>query len=81
MEDGSRTVKKRILFVDDEAQILAGLRNRLRKHRKKWEMFFVESGLEALEILAARSIDVVVSARRIEFVRTTLPARTFSVFE
>ncbi len=35
-------MKKRILFVDDEPRILAGLRNRLRRQRAKWEMSFVE---------------------------------------
>jgi hypothetical protein len=38
---------KRILFVDDEPMILAGLQNLLRKQRKQWDMTFVESG-EAL---------------------------------
>ncbi len=53
-----------ILFVDDEAPVLEGLRNRLRKHRGEWDMTFVTSGAEALDALAARPFDVVVSDMR-----------------
>jgi putative nucleotidyltransferase with HDIG domain len=55
---------KRILFVDDEPLILAGLQNLLRKQRKQWEMVFVESGEKALEKLAEGSFDVIVSDMR-----------------
>jgi len=55
---------KRILFVDDEPQILTGLRDRLRRQRSKWEMSFVESGQEALDLLATERFDVIVSDMR-----------------
>ncbi len=57
-------MKKRILFVDDEPRILEGLQHRLRRQRRRWEMSFVGSGREALEVLAAESIDVIVSDMR-----------------
>jgi putative nucleotidyltransferase with HDIG domain len=57
-------MKKRILFVDDEPQILEGLRQRLRRQRSQWEMSFVQSGQEALELLGAEPVDVVVSDMR-----------------
>ncbi len=55
---------KRILFVDDEPQILAGLQHRLRRQRAKWEMSFVESGQEALRLLATERFDVIVADMR-----------------
>jgi CheY-like chemotaxis protein len=50
----------RVLFVDDNAEILAALRLRLRR-RVPWEMVFVLSAEEALVQLAASPFDVVVS--------------------
>ena len=35
---------KRILFVDDESNILQGLKRMLRGQRKEWEMSFADSG-------------------------------------
>jgi HD-like signal output (HDOD) protein/CheY-like chemotaxis protein len=55
---------KRILFVDDEPNILEGLRGVLRKQRRSWEMTFVGSGEEALRALAAAPHDVIVSDMR-----------------
>jgi len=55
---------KRILFVDDEPMILAGLQNLLRRQRKQWEMTFVESGEKALEKLVDGLFDVIVSDMR-----------------
>ncbi|RMG06827.1 MAG: HDOD domain-containing protein [Planctomycetota bacterium] len=57
-------MKKRVLFVDDEPRVLEGLRNRLRKQRKKWDMVFAEGGERALEELARAPCDVVVSDMR-----------------
>lgn len=56
--------KLNILFVDDEPLILEGLRNRLRKYRKRWNTHFVTSGQEALELLNESPMDVVVSDMR-----------------
>ena len=57
-------VQARILFVDDEVAILDGLRDLLRKERRRWEMVFAVGGAEALEELARRPFDVVVSDMR-----------------
>lgn len=56
--------KKRILFVDDEAPILNGLRVRLHRLRAKWDMQFVESGALAIEALERGHFDVVVTDMR-----------------
>jgi len=57
-------LKRRILFVDDEANILSGLRRMLRVMREEWDMAFVESGTEALKLLAAEPYDVIISDMR-----------------
>lgn len=54
----------RILFVDDEPRILDGLRDLLRRHRRKWDMVFAVGGEAALQQLAAREFDVVVTDMR-----------------
>ncbi len=55
---------KRILFVDDEPNILTGLQRMLRSMRGEWEMRFAQSGQEALQLLAEEPFDVVVSDMR-----------------
>jgi HD-like signal output (HDOD) protein len=57
-------VKRRILFVDDESAVLDGLRDLLRKERKRWDMAFANSGQAALEELSRAPADVVVSDMR-----------------
>lgn len=52
---------KRLIFVDDEPRVLQGLQRQLHGMRHEWQMTFVESGPQALEFLAANSVDVVVS--------------------
>lgn len=52
---------KNILFVDDEAGVLAGLRSRLRHLQGEWDMAFLESGEAALEALEGRAYDVIVT--------------------
>ncbi|MBI4586762.1 MAG: response regulator [Planctomycetes bacterium] len=54
-------MKLRILFVDDEPHVLQGLRRLFRDMQEEWDMAFVESGFEALNILEKKSFDVVVS--------------------
>lgn len=56
--------KKRILFVDDEPNLLAGLRRMLRSMRREWEMMFVSGGAEALAVIAEQPVDVIVSDMR-----------------
>ncbi|MEW8405899.1 MAG: response regulator [Candidatus Thiodiazotropha taylori] len=56
--------KKRILFVDDESNILSGLRRSLRAYRKQWDMLFVDSGPEALSKADETHIDAVITDMR-----------------
>jgi HD-like signal output (HDOD) protein len=55
---------KRILFVDDEPMILAGLQRLLRAHRHEWDMTFAGSGAEALALFDTKSFDAVVTDMR-----------------
>jgi HD-like signal output (HDOD) protein/CheY-like chemotaxis protein len=57
-------MSKRILFVDDEPNILTGLERTLRPMRTQWEMTFVPGGEEALQALAHRSFNAVVTDMR-----------------
>ncbi len=50
---------KSILFVDDEVQILKALKRLF--HNSSYEVFFAESGVEALEIFSNQTIDLVVT--------------------
>jgi HD-like signal output (HDOD) protein len=55
---------KKILFVDDEQKVLQGLQRTLRPMRHEWEMEFVSSGQEALEMLSKMPFDVIVTDMR-----------------
>ena len=57
-------IKKRILFVDDEPNILAGMNRMLRSLRKGLDIHFTESGNEALHLMEEEPFDVVVSDMR-----------------
>jgi putative nucleotidyltransferase with HDIG domain len=57
-------MKKQILFVDDDCNVLEGLRRMLRPLRDEWDMQFVMSGPEALEILDAGPIDLIITDMR-----------------
>lgn len=57
-------MKFNILFVDDEARVLDGLRRMLADQRREWRLHFAESGPAALELMAATPMDVIVSDMR-----------------
>ena len=60
----SEPEKKRILFVDDEPNVLSGLRRSLRGQRKLWDMEFAGSGQEALAKADEIHLDAVVTDMR-----------------
>lgn len=55
---------REILFVDDESNVLDGLRRMLRPMRRDWSMNFVDSGEAALEHISHEGCDVIVSDMR-----------------
>jgi HD-like signal output (HDOD) protein/ActR/RegA family two-component response regulator len=56
--------RKRILFVDDESAVLAGLQNLLYKDRKRWDLVFALGGEAALREVRSAPFDVVISDMR-----------------
>lgn len=58
------TTKPVILFVDDEPNILSGLRRMLRAKAGEWIMTFADGGEEALRALDQRRFDAVVTDMR-----------------
>ncbi len=55
---------RKIIFVDDEPNVLQGLRRMLRSMRAQWDMTFAEGPLVALDILKTTPHDVIVSDMR-----------------
>ena len=57
-------MSQRILFVDDEPNLLSGIRRMLRPLRNEWTTAFAESGPQALSLLEKEPFDVIVSDMR-----------------
>lgn len=57
-------MKKRVLFVDDDKNILDALRRMLHSKREEWEMSFVAGGAEGLALLEQTEYDLIVSDMR-----------------
>jgi len=55
---------KRIIFVDDEVNVLEGLRRMLFSMSDEWDMKFAESGKQALDVMKDEPFDVIVSDMR-----------------
>ena len=57
-------MKPAILFVDDEPNLLSGLRRLSRRRASQWDMEFVSSGEDALAALENGSFNLVISDMR-----------------
>ena len=53
---------KRLLFVDDEAMVLEGLRRSLHGMSSAWEMRFAKSAADALQDMADSHFDAIITA-------------------
>ena len=53
-----------LLFVDDQANVLSGIRRMLRSYRKEWDMDFACNGQDALEQMQKKEFDVVITDMR-----------------
>jgi len=53
-------MKARVLFVDDERNVLDGLRRMLHAQEPLWEMHFVQSAAEAVDLLSRLNVDAAV---------------------
>ena len=57
-------MSKRILFVDDEPMVLAGLKRSLRLMRSEWDMVYAAGGEEALAAFDRQDFDIIVTDMR-----------------
>jgi HD-like signal output (HDOD) protein len=57
-------MKQQILFVDDERNILEGYQRMFRPLRDEWDTHYAVSGSEALEIMNATPIDLIITDMR-----------------
>lgn len=62
--DALPATPKRVLFVDDDENILQALRNLFRRDRARWEISYALGGEAAMAEMNARPADVVVSDMR-----------------
>ena len=56
--------KKKVIFVDDEQRVLDGIRRMMQSMKNQWDLFFANSGEEALKLLEQDQYDVIVSDMR-----------------
>lgn len=54
-------IRHSILFVDDDPMVLTGLKRSVEEYDDSWEADFAPSAKDALEILAKRNFDVVIT--------------------
>lgn len=57
----SSEIKPKILFVDDDHNVLTGLRRVMRNKRDVWDTEFANSGQSALSLFEQEQFDIVVS--------------------
>lgn len=57
----SDILDKRILFVDDEPNVLTSIRRGLRKKNEEWAMTFADGADQAMQELSEQKFDIVVS--------------------
>lgn len=62
--DNPTCEKIRLLFVDDDPNVLAGLRRMLRPWRSEWEAEFANNGYETLERMDQAGFDVLITDMR-----------------
>ncbi len=53
--------KRRILFVDDDRNVLDGIRRLLRCRKNEWKIEFVTRGTQALKVMKDTHYDIIVS--------------------
>jgi DNA-binding NarL/FixJ family response regulator len=72
----SENDRARVLFVDDESDLLNALKRALRRKQSAWEMLFAQSAAQALDICRSKPCQVVVTdllmpdVNGIELIRT-----------
>ncbi|MGE5506325.1 MAG: HDOD domain-containing protein [Actinomycetota bacterium] len=64
MSGSMPSARPRVLFVDDDPSVLAGLQRSLHEHADEWDMLFAGSGAQALAMMAESPVDVVIADMR-----------------
>ena len=54
-------IRKSVLFVDDEKNVVNALKRMLYPYRKEWNILYADSGQQALEIIKENKVDVIIS--------------------
>lgn len=54
-------MKPNILFVDDEIDVLNAMKRNLRSRRNEWDLHYVNSAREAMDLMKSRRMDVLVT--------------------
>lgn len=57
-------MKTTILFVDDDQNIIHGLKRMLYTKRREWKLLFASNGNEAINIISEQHVDIIVSDMR-----------------
>ena len=61
IENNITNKKTCVIFVDDESNVLSGLRRMLRSNRREWDMHFAHGAQEALTLVSDLETSVIVS--------------------
>ena len=56
--------RPRVIFVDDDPDVLAGIRRALHRERSTWDLRLARSGVEAMEMVGMEEPDIVVTDMR-----------------
>ena len=59
MTTQTNEAQTKILFVDDDRDVLSGIRASLLRRRKEWKMTFTDSGADALQALSDGKFDAI----------------------
>ncbi len=54
-------MKLSVLFVDDDSNVISGVKRMMHPMANEWDTFYANSGAEALEILNEKQVDVIIS--------------------
>jgi len=60
----NRPERVKLLFVDDDLDVLESLRDSLHRYRRVWDVLLADDAQRALDLVASTPVDVVVTDLR-----------------
>ena len=54
-------MKLSVLFVDDDSNLISGIRRMMHPMENEWDIFYFNAGTEVLEFLKEKQVDVIIS--------------------